>query len=37
MKVEYKNLYTHFVFTTLHRLPLIQEDNRQRIVNYPTF
>ena len=36
MKVEYKNLYTHFIFTTLHRSPLIQEDNRQRIEKYIT-
>ena len=34
MKVEYKNLYTHFVFTTLHRLPMIEEENRQRIEKY---
>ena len=34
MKVEFKNLYTHFVFTTLHRLPLIEEENRQRIEKY---
>jgi len=36
MKVEYKNLYTHFVFTTLHRLPLIEEENRPRIEKYIT-
>ncbi|MDD4971983.1 MAG: transposase [Paludibacter sp.] len=36
MKVEYNNLYTHFIFTTLHRLPLILEDNRQRIEKYIT-
>ncbi|MDD4971984.1 MAG: transposase [Paludibacter sp.] len=36
MKVEYNNLYTHFILTTLHRLPLILEDNRQRIENYIT-
>jgi len=36
MKVEYKNLYTHFIFTTLHRLPLILEENRQRIEKYIT-
>jgi putative transposase len=36
MKVEYKNLYTHFIFTTLHRLPLIQEQNRERIEKYIT-
>ena len=37
MKVEYNNLYTHFIFTTLHRLPLILEDNRQRIEKYITW
>ncbi|MGC3977905.1 MAG: transposase [Paludibacteraceae bacterium] len=31
MEVEYNNLYTHFVFSTLHRLPLITENNRVRI------
>jgi putative transposase len=36
MKVEYRNLYTHFIFTTLHRLPLILEENRQRIEKYMT-
>ena len=36
MKVEYNNLYTHFVFTTLHRLPLIAEENRIRIEKYIT-
>jgi len=36
MKVEYNNLYTHFVFTTLHRLPLISEKNRERIEKYIT-
>ena len=36
MKIEYNNLYTHFIFTTLHRLPLIQEQNRQRIEKYIT-
>ena len=36
MKVEYNNLYTHFIFTTLHRLPLILEGNRQRIEKYIT-
>lgn len=36
MKVEYNNLYTHFVFTTLHRLPLISEENRIRIEKYIT-
>ncbi len=36
MKVEYNNLYTHFVFTTLHRLPLISDENRIRIEKYIT-
>ena len=36
MKIKYKNLYTHFIFTTLHRLPLILEENRQRIEKYMT-
>lgn len=36
MKVEYNNLYTHFVFTTLHRLPLILEHHRERIEKYIT-
>jgi len=36
MKIEYKNLYTHFVFTTLHRLPVISEEHRQRIEKYIT-
>ena len=36
MKVEYNNLYTHFVFTTLNRMPTILEKNRQRIEKYIT-
>ena len=36
MKVEYNNLYTHFVFTTLHRLPLISGESRVRIEKYIT-
>ena len=36
MKIEYNNLYTHFVFTTYQRLPLILEANRQRIEKYIT-
>lgn len=34
MKIEYKNLYTHFVFTTLHREPVIPENNRERIEKF---
>ena len=36
MKIEYNNLYTHFVFTTFNRIPLILENNRQRIEKYIT-
>lgn len=36
MKIEYHNLYTHFVFSTLHRLPLISGNNRVRIEKYMT-
>ena len=32
----YKNIYIHFVFTTLHRLPLISENHRERIEKYIT-
>ncbi len=36
MKIEYNNLYTHFILTTLHRLPVIDEKHRQRIEKYIT-
>ena len=36
MKIEYHNLYTHFVFITLDRQPLIPEKNRARIEKYIT-
>ncbi len=36
MKIEYNNLYTHFVFTTLHRQPIILEKHRIRIEKYIT-
>ena len=36
MKIEYHNLYTHFIFTTLHRQLLIQEIDRPRIEKYIT-
>ncbi|GHU72034.1 hypothetical protein FACS189413_14540 [Bacteroidia bacterium] len=36
MKIEYNNLYTHFVFTTLNRMPLILEKHRERIEKYIT-
>ena len=34
MHIEYNNLYTHFVFCTLHRLTLIIEEHRERIEKY---
>ncbi len=34
MKVEYNNLYTHFIFTTIFRMPVIAEVNRKRIEKY---
>ncbi|MBK8983019.1 MAG: transposase [Ignavibacteria bacterium] len=36
MKIEYRNLYTHFVLSTLHRQPIIPEKNRPRIEKYIT-
>ena len=36
MKIEYNNLYTHFVFTTFRRLKIIPEKNRERIEKYIT-
>ncbi len=36
MKIEYNNLYTHFIFTTLQREPLISEKYRERIEKYIT-
>ena len=36
MKIEYNNLYTHFILTTLHRQPLITENHRERIEKYIT-
>lgn len=36
MRIEYNNLYTHFVFTTCHRKPLISEKSRVRIEKYIT-
>jgi putative transposase len=36
MKIEYNNLYTHFVFITSNRLPIIEEINRVRIEKYIT-
>ena len=36
MKIEYNNLYTHFILSTHHRQPLIQENYRVRIEKYIT-
>jgi len=36
MKIEFNNLYTHFILITQNRLPLIQEVNRPRIEKYIT-
>lgn len=36
MKIEYDNLYVHFVFTTSKRQRIIQEKNRERIEKYIT-
>ena len=36
MKIELNNLYTHFIFSTLHRLPVITETFRERIEKYVT-
>jgi len=36
MKIEFNNLYTHFVFTTLHREHVISENNRERIEKFIT-
>ena len=36
MKIEYNNLYTHYVFNTLGRHFMIPEENRIRIEKYIT-
>jgi REP element-mobilizing transposase RayT len=36
MKIEYNNLYTHFILITQHREPVILDDNRERIEKYIT-
>jgi len=36
MKIEYNNLYTHFILITQHRTPCIPELNRERIEKYIT-
>ena len=34
MKIEYYNLYTHFILITQNRIPLISEHHRERIEKY---
>jgi putative transposase len=36
MKIEYNNLYTHFILLTLNRFPVIIERSRERIEKYIT-
>ena len=36
MKIEYHNLYTHFILITKNRSPVIPEINRNRIEKYIT-
>jgi putative transposase len=36
MKIEYHNLYTHFILVTKNRIPLIAEKNRERVEKYIT-
>jgi len=36
MKIDYNNLYTHFIFVTFNREPLIREAGRNRIEKYIT-
>ncbi len=36
MKIEYNNLYTHFILVTKNRYPYIQEIHRVRIEKYVT-
>ena len=36
MKIQYHNLYTHFIFITQNRAPLIVEEHRERIEKYIT-
>jgi putative transposase len=36
MKIDFNNLYTHFIFATAGRLPMIREQSRDRIEKYMT-
>lgn len=36
MKIDYNNLYTHFILITKNRYPFIKEESRERIEKYIT-
>ncbi len=36
MRIEYHNLYTHFILITQNRIPSIPQKNRERIEKYIT-
>jgi REP element-mobilizing transposase RayT len=36
MKIQYNNLYIHYIFSTLHKLPVISDTQRERIEKYIT-
>lgn len=36
MRIEFKNLYTHFVLVTKNRYPFFSEKNRERVEKYIT-
>jgi putative transposase len=36
MKIEYRNVYIHYILTTLHRIPVISEVIRNRLEKYIT-
>jgi REP element-mobilizing transposase RayT len=36
VEIKFNNLYTHFIFVTLNRSPVINEKNRERIEKYIT-
>ncbi len=36
MKIEYHNLYTHFILITIDRIPSILPKNRERVEKYIT-
>lgn len=36
MKILYNNLYIHYIFSTLHKMPIIPSTHRERIEKYIT-